>query len=482
MRQRKGRTLTDFTKTLTAVADTNGADSHTTDPHTDNDGITRDDITAAPLPAHRDPWERRLLAHPNLLREMATEIGGPFHVMYPARVGHNIRAFRQAFATAGVVGTIYYGKKANKADCVVAECAAHGAGVDVSSTAELHAALAGGVDGGDLMVTGPAKSDELLRLAVRARAVIAIDALSELDRLTALGGPARVLLRALPPGSASRFGLRGDQLDLAVAQTDPQTIRLEGFSFHLSGYDYRPRAELAAALLERCREARGWGHPITTISIGGGFGVDYVPEAAWTAFRTRLSPHWFHGDWEPKDLYPYHFPQPGPRMLTRVLEHDGLAQRLRREGIGLAVEPGRALLDRAGSTVFGVQGVKDLVAHGHSYLMLTANGTSLSLSEQWFGSEFLPDPVLWPPGPGTVTPTAVGGASCLEDDMISRRRIPLPRAARSGDLLVYPNTAGYQMDSNESAFHDLAIPPKVVLRDIPGDSYEWSVESRITER
>ncbi|MEV8419056.1 hypothetical protein AB0P45_36665, partial [Streptomyces niveus] len=40
-----------------------------------------------------------------------------------------------------------------------------------------------------------------------------------------------------------------------------------------------------------------------------------------------------------------------------------------------------------------------------------------------------------------------------------------------GDLLVYPNTAGYQMDSNESPFHDLAIPPKVVRGELPDRRY-----------
>lgn len=456
------------------------------------------------MPAHRDDWERQLLADPKLLRDMAIATGGPFHVIYPARVGHNIRAFREVFDRAGVVGAIYYGKKANKASCVVTECATHGVGVDVSSAPEFDAALRGGIDGGELMVTGPAKSDELLRLAVRHSAVIAIDSLEELDRLVELGGRAapsersrtdasgtrgeraepdgrpRVVLRALPPGSRSRFGLTEEQLDLAVTRIDPESMLLEGFSFHLTGYDYVPRAELAGALIDRCREARGLGHPVTTISIGGGFGVDYVPEDAWRTFVEGVNPLWFHDEkpTSPDSYYPYHFPDPGPDMLARVLEHKDLAGRLRREGLRLAVEPGRALLDRAGSSVFRVQGVKELTAHGHSYFALTVDGTSLSLSEQWFDSEFLPDPVLWPERAGAITPTCVGGASCLEDDMLSWRRIPLPGAATTGDLLIYPNTAGYQMDSNESAFHELPIPPKVVLSTAAdGSGFTWTLDS-----
>lgn len=57
----------------------------------------------------------------------------------------------------------------------------------------------------------------------------------------------------------------------------------------------------------------------------------------------------------------------------------------------------------------------------------------------------------------------VGGASCLEYDMLTWRKVALPRQPRRGDLLIYPNTAGYQMDKNESEFHQRPLPPKIVV-------------------
>ncbi|WP_336215585.1 hypothetical protein [Nonomuraea sp. LPB2021202275-12-8] len=68
-----------------------------------------------------------------------------------------------------------------------------------------------------------------------------------------------------------------------------------------------------------------------------------------------------------------------------------------------------------------------------------------------------------PVRPGGPFESCVGGASCLEPDMLTWRRIALPGRPGAGDLLVYPNTAGYQMDSNESRFHELPLPPKVVI-------------------
>ncbi|MFE9578489.1 alanine racemase [Nocardia sp. NPDC006044] len=434
-------------------------------------GVTRDSISAAPVPALLEEWERRALDDPNLLGDIGFAVGGPFHVLYPPWVGRNIHGFRAVFEQSGIDGVIYYGKKANKSPAVARACAENGAGVDVSSTGELTAALAQGIRGDELMVTGPAKSDELLWLAARHGALIAVDDLGELERLAALGNsatPVRILLRVLPAASASRFGMTEHELEQALAALDGRgSIRLEGFSFHLSGYAAVARAELASALIARCLHARTLGHPATTLSIGGGFGVDYVPAAEWAEFTERVDRRWFHSGKSFESYYPYHFPAPGPAMLAAILDHDGLAQRLRDNAIRLAVEPGRALLAHAGFTVFRVQGSKLRHADGVPYRLLTVDGTSLSLSEQWFESEYLPDPLLWPVRPGTPTPTSVGAATCLDSDMLSWRRIPLPRAAEVGDLLIYPNTAGYQMDSNESAFHDLPIPPKVVLHDAP---------------
>lgn len=134
-------------------------------------------------------------------------------------------------------------------------------------------------------------------------------------------------------------------------------------------------------------------------------------------------------------------------------------------GVALLVEPGRALLDRAGGSVFRIQGVKER----DGYRILTVDGSSLSLSEQWFNSEYLPDPCLLPRsaeesgGSPGVHPASVGAATCLESDLLTWRKVPFRRRPRVGDLLVYPNTAGYQMDSNESPFHELPLPPKVVI-------------------
>ncbi|MFJ8133301.1 Y4yA family PLP-dependent enzyme [Streptomyces hydrogenans] len=436
---------------------------------------------ALTLPAHPDPLADRL-HDSGLLAELAHGLGGPFHYLLPHRFETNLAAFRTVLTDAGVEGRVYYAKKANKAGAFTERCAALGAGVDVASLGELRDALGHGVRGEDLVVTGPAKTTELLRVAAQQDALIAVDALDELDRILTLHQtrPPRVLLRVHPrsqPGS--RFGLSEKDLSQAVhacAEAGDQ-VRTEGFSFHLSGYDPQQRTDLAGDLVELCLKARVLGLQADRISIGGGFAVDYVPAEAWQRFLDRQNPGDYHAGktFTTSDFYPYHSPVAGPGALAAVLSArpaghgETLAERLRQTGVMLLLEPGRALLDGAGSSVFTVQGVKDRDGYG----IVTVDGTSLSLSEQWFNSEYLPDPQLLPARP---RPTAaetyracVGGASCLDSDLLTWRKIAFPVRPSAGDLLVYPNTAGYQMDSNESPFHELPLPPKVVI-DYPDDA------------
>lgn len=432
------------------------------------------------LPATQAGWIRDVLADPELLADLAHGVGGPYHLLYPPEFEANVDRFRSVLDAAGVLGRVFYAKKANKAAAWARSSAELGVGVDVAGAPEIRSALGQGVRGADLMVTGPAKSAETLRLATRQNSLLAVDSLDELDRVRALPEVPRILLRCLPPHAPdSRFGLTDGELDTAVLRCRDSSVRLVGFSFHLSGYEPTPRADLAAVLVRRCLRARELGLPADLVSIGGGFAVSYVAEPDWRRFRVDDRPERYHAGKTFDGFYPYHSPLAGADMLAAILdtvpagEGRTLASLLRVSNVTVALEPGRALLDQAGITVFTVQGVKDR-DHG----ILTVDGTSLSLSEQWFASEFLPDPVLSPPRGGQAYPACVGGASCLESDMLTWRKVVFPARPRIGDQLVYLNTAGYQMDSNESPFHELPLPPKIVL-DRDGQRFRWRLDSTV---
>jgi diaminopimelate decarboxylase len=442
---------------------------------------------AISLPAIEPSWVRRIRADPHLLADISHAVRGPFHVLYPAHFAENLDKFNNALAGAGVEGEVFFGKKANKAGCWLAVCAEADAGVDVASAPELVHALRHGVRGENVMVTGAAKSEELLWLAARHQCLIAVDALDELERVIAVAHPnvnVRVLLRVLPDiNPHRRFGLSATELDRALERClhERQRVITEGFSFHLNGYDVAPRASLASDLVDRCVVVRAQGLAAHSISIGGGFAVSYLDAADWQRFNDKYQASWFHGNKTFTHFYPYHQAPTGADMLAAILasaadgEYPSLGAKLARTGTRLFLEPGRALLDKCGFTVFPVQGFKKLEDYG----IVTVAGLSTSVSEQWKGSEYLPDPILWPSAEtGGPIAACVGGASCLEYDMLTWRKVPFPRAPRYGDLLIYPNTAGYQMDKNETEFHGLPLPAKVVVSPA-GDGFRWRLDERL---
>ena len=122
--------------------------------------------------------------------------------------------FRRAVPDALVV----YGTKAFPNVAVMRLLADEGLGADVASLGELAFARRAGIEGGRLIVHGNNKSDEELRAAADAGALVAIDALDEPAR-AAEAGVRRVLVRVTPgveteTHEAIRTGHRGSKFGL----------------------------------------------------------------------------------------------------------------------------------------------------------------------------------------------------------------------------------------------------------------------------
>ncbi|TLM78133.1 alanine racemase [Microbulbifer harenosus] len=431
-----------------------------------------------PLSARQHPAVAALLRkHPCFLSRLADGLGSPLHVLLPQVFAENVRCMREVFREHGLENQILYAKKANKADCFVHTAAQLGIGVDVASSGEFARTLAAGIPGDRIGVSGPEKDDALLTLSLQHRALIAIDTPGELERLAQLayhnGTVASVLLRCrIASQSNSRFGLspaeRNAAVDLCLSHRG--AVQLEGFSFHLGGYATDERARAANAMIDHCLDARSRGLTgCSQVNIGGGLPVQYVDPQQWADFLRRDARDHYHAHKVFGGFYPYGAARAGAQALHDILQYrtntgESLSARAKRHGICFIAEPGRALLDQAGFTLFRVQAVKDRHA-AEGYAILSVQGSSLSLSEQWFNSEYLPDPVLLKPGQPAPEPfvACVAGSTCLESDMLTWRKIGFPRAVLPGDQLVYINTAGYQMDSNESPFHEARLPSKVVL-------------------
>lgn len=440
------------------------------------------------LPGLRHPWVDRLLSeHLPTLESLVEGLGSPLHLVFPTVFAANVQAFQEAFTQARVAGELLFAKKANKAGSFVTACAENHIGVDVASAAELEKALSGGIPGRYIGVSGPQKTAHLLSLSLAHNCLLAVDSLDELLQIQPLAqsrhAQARLLLRYRPDSQPhSRFGLNAKECEhaLAFCRQHHDRLSLEGFSFHLSGYSPQERAQTASQLIDLCRAS---GLPTCRhVNLGGGFAVRYVAPEHWQTFIAQDSPAHYHGQKTFAGFYPYGSPRAGSQVLCDVLgspvgNGQTLAEKAVAHGVALIIEPGRALLDQAGLSIFRVQGVKDR----HStdgYAHVTVQGSSFSLSEQWFNSEFLPEPLLLPASARPAAPftACIGGATCLESDMLTWRKVRFGQPILPGDLLVYLNTAGYQMDSNESPFHAVDLPHKVAV-ELRNNHLHWKLDS-----
>lgn len=410
-----------------------------------------------------------------LLFELSRGLGPSVHYLFPEIFTANIRRFQGVLRDAAVRHEVLFAMKVNRCACFLETCGARGFGIDAASYEELREALAAGVGSRQICVSGPQKPADTLILASRVGALVAVDSLEELKFIGELWSagrlsrPLQILLRwkGVTPRQ-SRFGL--SEADLHVACNSLQGAEhlvLRGLSFHLGGYDLEQRARSLSASLDKIADLRANFDDCDTVDIGGGYSINYVARATWERFSR-------HGGTDTGPCYPGWARFAKHDSLQEILAwRDGtrptLSDRLRRDDVYLLLEPGRAALDQAGLSVFRVNGAKR--GAGELYTVNLA-GNSLSLSERWFDCEVHIDPILIGaseidqarrPVAATIT-----GASCLEDDVFSMRRVRLTRVPRPGDLLAYANTAPYQMDFAETAIHRAKLPAKVVIESEGG--------------
>ncbi|MEH2484073.1 Y4yA family PLP-dependent enzyme [Bradyrhizobium sp. AZCC 2230] len=407
--------------------------------------------------------------------------GSPVNLIWPDELQTNLATLRGVLRESSVASAIYYGAKVNKSPALLAAALRAGAGVDVSSQYELRDARQLGADGSQLVATGPAKTAAFHKELVDCNALISVDSPEELEdlirQLPADGPVQPVLLRLRPVNQErSRFGMTAASTQHCLSRIAGENrLRFDGLHFHLSGYSWESRAQAIREAAGLINEARARGFTPRMIDIGGGLPIQYVDQRAYQAHLDAQMPEDYRTGKVPASFYPYGGGLSAAewlRCLLRAPMADGrsLANYLVHEGLVLGMEPGRALADQAAISVFRVLRVKAVGPDAH---VIFVEGSSFSACETWFGSEYLVDPILVPATSSSVATKSIrgylAGHSCLDEDVLSNRWLTFPIAPRSGDLLVYANTGGYQMDLLENEFHRHPMPSRLcVVQDTKG--------------
>ncbi|CAM5522441.1 Diaminopimelate decarboxylase [Mycolicibacterium aubagnense] len=410
---------------------------------------------------------QELLAEKMVLSEWVSCFGSPLHVVFPAQASENCRQWADLLGRAYGSCRIQFALKSCKSSALLRAFAKAGAGADVSSTQEIMSAFLNMVSVRDMAMTGPAKTKHEMALCLKHAIAIHVDCIEELRRLLDVAGwagdPGRLFLRLRPESEPrSRFGMTPDQIQECLGLLKVAGIAQVGYSFHVNDYEIPSRVRELRRCLQLARQSHAAGFRCCGIDIGGGFPVRYLASFDRDTYNNE---HLWSGS-SASGTYPYaaetHGPFHAATVVETVLADAAELAFLEAENIPILLQPGRSLLDQCGVTAFRVT---ELKARDENSQIAVLDGMSFSLSEIWFGSDFVPEPVVINVGervPKTADlHTYLVGRSCLESDVIRKRSIRPANGISVGDLVVFVNTAGYQMDSNESTFHQIPLPRKL---------------------
>jgi diaminopimelate decarboxylase len=445
------------------------------------------------------PAAAALLADRAALDDLVSIHGSPVNVLFPEVLAANAAAFAEVLAGRGLAHRICYAHKANRARCLVDAALRCGIDIDIASAGELDSALAAGFPPGRIEATGPKGEAMVRRLLPYAGLTVNVDNLWELATIARLAGlRVPVLLRLSGGRRTSRFGVAPDDVPAAfeLIERHPDRLELRGVAFHLDTADLAEKVEAIGTALRLIEAAYARGHRPRVLNVGGGFRQAYLDDpGAFEQYVRELrrgllgqGPSLAWGDYGfgyrvDRDgvlrgtpvFHRYTGTRAGPSLLADMLDAplpDGrtTAETLRDTLLELWIEPGKALVDHAGLTVATVQFTKR-VADGSQLVSLDLSRDMVTPADQ----EVMLDPVMIYRGAGYPdTPAGVflAGQLCLERDMISNHLVRLPRLPQPGDLVIFVNTAAYQMDLSAAEALMHPRPPKVVAVPRPG-GFDW---------
>lgn len=446
------------------------------------------------------PWIHQLLADKDLLAEIVKQENSPVNIQCDTPFQENIADYKRVFEQVGLKHKIYFARKANKCLTFAKAAAAAGEGVDTASHKELQQCLEAGIAGEQLILTAALKNVALLELAVEEHVTIIIDNLDEYEALDGIVRAnethANISLRigGFTSGGkklSTRFGFSIREAKEFARQKikEHPFISITGLHFHLNGYSIEQRADAIDQCLDLVDNLASEGITCQHLDIGGGYLVNYLAEKGeWDNFHQELKKAvlgqrdaiTYHNDplgmveidgklfGEPT-VYPFYNEHSKTVFLEKILNspsaRDGrpLHQLINERHLELRIEPGRSLLDQSGITVARVLFRKH-DTEGNLLVGLEMNRTQMKSSS----ADFLLDPLHITHQSADMHVPVSGyfvGGYCLEQEFILKRKIQFATYPQIGDLIVFPNTAGYMMHFFESQAHQFALAGNVFYRE-----------------
>ena len=369
---------------------------------------------------------------PQTAGELAATYGTPLFVIDLDELDLEIHRFTDACLRRGIA--VGYAGKAFLCAAFAEHLTATPLRLDVCSLGELVTAERGGFPAERMYFHGCGKTGDELRAVVDRRVAFdVIDNVEELEQLAGLASPdapVDVMLRLntgieahthafiRTGGENTKFGIALDQYAGVLTRIAalPQ-LRLIGLHAHIGSQitEVGPFLANLDELLAAGDRARARALPVAELICGGGIGVEEEID--------------------------------DPRPLDLDALSAGLAARADGFGYRLALEPGRALVARSGTSLYRVVAVK---TQGRRRFVIVDGGLTDNPRPIIYGARHLPE-VMTARDLGPDEPATLVGRTCENDEMGD---YALPRDLAAGDLLAMHTTGAYtySMASNYNKF------------------------------
>jgi diaminopimelate decarboxylase len=384
------------------------------------------------------------------VQSIVDRVGTPVYVYSADAIREGYRAIDDAFAE--YPHAIHYALKANSTLAIARLLRAMGSRADANSGGEVQVALRAGFGAGDIVFTGVGKTRDEIDFAI-AQGVGTINAESagELDRIAAIaraqGREARVALRVNPDIDAKSHpnistGLKTNKFGVPLQDAraiyrerrDLAGLRFAGVHIHIGSQitTAEPLRGAAEALVSLALELRDDGFALEHVDLGGGLGIPYE----------------------------------GRTMITAAEYAAAVIPELRRCGIPVVLEPGRAVVGRSGALIARVVDTKRY-PDGRQFAVLDAGMTEL-MRPALYGSFHRIVAVAERPAPAGTWD--IVGPICESSDVFGRDRSLPP--VEVDDLLAVLDTGAYGavMASN---YNRRMLAPEVLV-----DDGQWRVIRR----
>lgn len=388
---------------------------------------------------------------------IAKAVGTPVYIYSRATIDWMYRLFDEAFS--GVPHLVCFSVKSCSSLAILRLLHELGSGFDIVSGGELYRVLRAGGNPSRVVFAGVGKTEEEIRLALRAGILLFnVESEEELATINRIAGEMKTIapigLRLNPDIDArthaktttgkkeNKFGIDPETASRIVEEIDRYPhVRLLGVDAHLgspvpSFVPYARAVEMLVAFAERYTSERT---PFTYLDCGGGFPLRYHEECHPTISEYALA------------------------IISAMVA----------SGRTLILEPGRAIVGNAAVLVTTVQYMKH--SPPKTFAIVDAGMNTLIRPAMYDAYHFIWPTVTpaIPPWRGLIqeepppsrdstvlVPTDVVGPICESSDCFAKGR-PLPPLARGDRLAIF--SAGAYGFTMSSQYNSHPRPPEVLV-------------------